>query len=130
MLITTKDLYEKNGNVLEKESNYTKLDIANNGWYGENESAKTNTYCGSVVNIKEENFARGFIANAYVTITYKEGTTTTVYSDNMSDTRSVAQVAYNMTQSEGGQAELNRLGETIKAMIEGWATKYNANQAQ
>lgn len=130
MLITTKDLYEKNGNVLEKESNYTKLDIANNGWYGENESAKTNTYCGSVVNIKEENFARGFIANAYVTITYKNGTTTTVYSDNMSDTRSVAQVAYNMTQSEGGQAELNRLGETIKAMIEGWATKYNANQAQ
>ena len=130
MLITTKDLYEKNGNVLEKESNYTKLDIANNGWYGENESAKTNTYCGSVVNIKEENFARGFIANAYVTITYKDGTTTTVYSDNMSDTRSVAQVAYNMTQSEGGQAELNRLGETIKAMIEGWATKYNANQAQ
>lgn len=130
MLITTKDLYEKNGNVLEKESNYTKLDIANNGWYGENESAKTNTYCGSVVNIKEENFARGFIANAYVTITYKDGTTTTVYSDNMSDTRSVAQVAYNMTQSEDGQAELNRLGETIKAMIEGWATKYNANQAQ
>lgn len=130
MLITTKDLYEKNGNVLEKESNYTKLDIANNGWYGENESAKTNTYCGSVVNIKEENFARGFIANAYVTITYKDGTTTTVYSDNMSDTRSVAQVAYNMTQSEGGQAELNRLGETIKAMIEGWATKYNANQTQ
>lgn len=130
MLITTKDLYEKNGNVLEKESNYTKLDIANNGWYGENESAKTNTYCGSVVNIKEDNFARGFIANAYVTITYKDGTTTTVYSDNMSDTRSVAQVAYNMTQSEGGQAELNRLGETIKAMIEGWATKYNANQAQ
>ena len=130
MLITTKDLYEKNGNVLEKESNYTKLDIANNGWYGENESAKTNTYCGSVVNIKEENFARGFIANAYVTITYKDGTTTTVYSDNMSDTRSVAQGAYNMTQSEGGQAELNRLGETIKAMIEGWATKYNANQAQ
>lgn len=130
MLITTKDLYEKNGNVLEKESNYTKLDIANNGWYGENESAKTNTYCGSVVNIKEENLARGFIANAYVTITYKDGTTTTVYSDNMSDTRSVAQVAYNMTQSEGGQAELNRLGETIKAMIEGWATKYNANQAQ
>lgn len=130
MLITTKDLYEKNGNVLEKESNYTKLDIANNGWYGENESAKTNTYCGSVVNIKEENFARGFIANAYVTITYKDGTTTTVYSDNMSDTRSVAQVAYNITQSEGGQAELNRLGETIKAMIEGWATKYNANQAQ
>ena len=130
MLITTKDLYEKNGNVLEKESNYTKLDIANNGWYGENESAKTNTYCGSVVNIKEENFARGFIANAYVTITYKDGTTTTVYSDNMSDTRSVAQVAYNMTQSEGGQAELNRLGETIKAMIEGWAPKYNANQAQ
>lgn len=130
MLITTKDLYEKNGNVLEKESNYTKLDIANNGWYGENESAKTNTYCGSVVNIKEENFARGFIANAYVTITYKDGTTTTVYSDNMSDTRSVAQVAYNMTQSEGGQAELNRLGEAIKAMIEGWATKYNANQAQ
>ena len=62
--------------------------------------------------------------------TYKDGTTTTVYSDNMSDTRSVAQVAYNMTQSEGGQAELNRLGETIKAMIEGWATKYNANQAQ
>ena len=48
----------------------------------------------------------------------------------MSDTESVAQVAYNMTQSEGGQAELNRLGETIKAMIEGWATKYNANQAQ
>ena len=130
MLITTKDLYEKNGNVLEKESNYTKLDIANNGWYGENESAKTNTYCGSVVNIKEENFARGFIANAYVTITYKDGTTTTVYSDNMSDTRSVAQVAYNITQSEGGPAELNRLGETIKAMIEGWATKYNANQAQ
>ena len=70
MLITTKDLYEKNGNVLEKESNYTKLDIANNGWYGENESAKTNTYCGSVVNIKEENSAKRFyckcICNNYL----------------------------------------------------------------
>ena len=34
-LITTFDLFSANGNVLDKDSKYTNLDIANSGWYND-----------------------------------------------------------------------------------------------
>ena len=88
MLITTNDIYENNSSALDLTSSYTMLNIVNEGWF--NESAMT--YCGAVANISEANYTRDFIARAYVTITYTDNTSVTVYS-GMSQTRSVSYVA-------------------------------------
>ena len=61
---------------------YAMLNIVNEGWF--DESAMT--YCGAVANISEANYTRDFIARAYVTITYTDNTSVTVYS-GMSQTR-------------------------------------------
>ena len=88
MLITTNDIYENNSSALDLTSSYTMLNIVNEGWF--DESAMT--YCGAVANISEANYTRDFIARAYVTITYTDNTSVTVYS-GMSQTRSVSYVA-------------------------------------
>lgn len=88
MLITANDIFENNNSVLDLTSAYTKLDIVNAGWA----NADTMTYCGAVANIVEQNYVRNFVARAYVTVTYTDGTSTTVYSD-MGSVRSVSQVA-------------------------------------
>ena len=91
MLITANDIYENNGSALDINSTYTLKNIVNSGWYLD----QTGTYCASIVNIAESNYIRNFIAKAYVTINYEDGTSTTVYS-NMSNVRSIAQVAQNL----------------------------------
>ena len=88
MLITANDIFENNNSVLDLTSAYTKLNIENSGWA----NADTMTYCGAVANIVEQNYVRGFIARAYVTVSYTDGTSTTIYSD-MGSVRSVSQVA-------------------------------------
>ncbi len=88
MLITANDIYENNSSALDLTSPYTMLNIVNEGWF--DESAMT--YCGAVANISEANYTRDFIARAYVTITYTDNTSVTVYS-GMSQTRSVSYVA-------------------------------------
>lgn len=88
MLITANDIFENNNSELYLTSAYTKLNIENSGWA----NADTMTYCGAVANIVEQNYVRGFIAKAYVTVSYTDGTSTTIYSD-MSSVRSVSQVA-------------------------------------
>lgn len=87
ILITTNDLFEKNYSTLDRNSTYAKLDIVNQGWY------KTEgVYCGAVVNISASNYIREFIARAYVTVNYVDGTSKTLYS-KMSDVRSIRWVA-------------------------------------
>ena len=88
MLITANDIYENNSSALDLTSPYAMLNIVNEGWF--DESAMT--YCGAVANISEANYTRDFIARAYVTITYTDNTSVTVYS-GMSQTRSVSYVA-------------------------------------
>ncbi|MFQ9514783.1 MAG: hypothetical protein ACLRZ9_03040 [Eubacterium sp.] len=102
MLITANDLYENLGNsTLDLSSTYPYKNIDNSGWFdvngnGVEDNDEIGTYCGSIVNIMESNYIRNFIARAYVTITYTDGETLTVYSKDMSSVRSIAQVAQNL----------------------------------
>lgn len=82
-LITTLDLYKTHGNTLTKESTstYTVLDIANNGWFGEESKKETGKFCGSIIKIQKENYGRKFIAVGYATINYSNGKSKTVYAD-------------------------------------------------
>ena len=88
MLITANDIYENNNSELTLASTYTVKNIVNSGWY----KGTIGTYCGSIVNIVESNYIRNFIAKAYVTVNYTDGTSTTVYS-GVSKVRSIAEVA-------------------------------------
>jgi hypothetical protein len=87
MLITANDIYENKGELIVN-AGYVVKDVENSGWYKNN----TGTYCGSIVNIAESNYIRKFIARAYVTFTYSDGTKETVYSE-MGDVRSIKKVA-------------------------------------
>ena len=88
MLITAKDIYEAHDSVLDLTSAYTTINVKNSGWYNGTEG----TFCASVCNIVESNYIRNFVAKAYVTITYTDGTSTTVYS-NVPEARSISYVA-------------------------------------
>jgi hypothetical protein len=88
MLITANDILENNQSNLDLTSAYKVLNVENQGWFEES----TMTYCGAVANISEANYTRDFIARAYVTVTYTDGTSVTVYS-GMSQTRNVSWVA-------------------------------------
>lgn len=76
-LITTFDLFSKNGNVLDKKSKYTKLDIANSGWYND----EVGKFCGSVIKIKTDNYEKKFVGVGYATITYHNGDKYSIYAD-------------------------------------------------
>ncbi len=88
MLITAKDIYEAHDSVLDLTSAYTTINVTNSGWYNGTEG----TFCASVCNIVESNYIRNFVAKAYVTITYTDGSSTTVYS-NVPEARSISYVA-------------------------------------
>lgn len=75
-LITKYDLYEKQSS-LKLDSDYTKLNVENSGWY----NSKVGTFCGSIVNIHKENYGEKYIAVGYATITYDNGKTMTIYAD-------------------------------------------------
>ena len=76
-LITTFDLFSANGNVLDKESKYTKLDIANSGWYDD----EVGKFCGSIIKIKTDNYEKKFVGVGYATITYHNGDKYSIYAD-------------------------------------------------
>ena len=76
-LITTFDLFSANGNVLNKESKYTNLDIANSGWYND----EVGKFCGSIIKIKTDNYEKKFVGVGYVTIKYNNGKTYSVCAD-------------------------------------------------
>ena len=80
-LITTLDLYRTNGNTLTKDSTYTVLNIANDGWFNDGTKTETGKFCGSIIEIKKENYGRKFIAVGYATIKYSDGSSKTVYAD-------------------------------------------------
>ena len=76
-LITTFDLFSANGNVLDKYSKYTNLDIANSGWYND----EVGKFCGSIIKIKTGNYEKKFVGVGYATITYHNGDKYSIYAD-------------------------------------------------
>lgn len=76
-LITTFDLFSANGNVLNKDSKYTNLDIANSGWYND----EVGKFCGSIIKIKTGNYEKKFVGVGYATITYHNGDKYSIYAD-------------------------------------------------
>ena len=109
MLITTNDLYGGNDSELSLTSTYDKFNIVNSGWFG-----TVGTYCGAIVNIGEENYTRRFIARAYVTVTYVDGTSVTIYS-GMTGARSIKEVAEMVKNTE---KEYNSLKTEQKQLID------------
>ena len=89
-LITAGDIYNdgKDGELTLKYAK-AKLNIVNSGWFNN----QTGVYCGSVCKIAESNYKREFVARAYVTINYADGTSETTYSNNMAPSRSIQKVA-------------------------------------
>lgn len=98
-LITTSDIYNegKNGE-LDLTYAKTKLNIVNSGWFNN----QTGVYCGSVCKIAESNYKREFVARAYVTINYADGTSDTFYSNNMAPSRSIQKVAQLLIEDNYG----------------------------
>ena len=116
MLITTSDI--RDGKALGIDSDYTKVNVVNSGWYNN----EVGSYCGSVINIAESNYAREFVARSYVIINYEDGTSRVEYSENHSEDRSIAQIAKAIQDSE----EYGSLTGTPKKWVDIYATKYVA----
>lgn len=100
-LITTLASYEHNGNTLTRDSKYTFLDIANDGWFNDGTKTETGKFCGSIIKIKKENYGRKFIAVGYATINYSNGDSKTVYANvTANNAKSIAYVAEQVEGSE------------------------------
>lgn len=104
-LITTLDLYKHNGNTLTKDSTYTVLDIANDGWFNDGTKTETGKFCGSITKIQSKNYGREFIAVGYATINYSNGdpknNSKTVYAEvTENNAKSIKYVAKKVQASE------------------------------
>ena len=122
-LISTRDLYNDNGEKLELDSKYTKINIVNTGWYDANKNKDytddVGNYCGSIVKIAKSNYKREFIAKAYATINY------TYYN---SDNGNSSVTVYSTTTDKNGN-EIDVVGRTINyvaAAIKNSITYYNS----
>lgn len=99
MLITTNDIYknysDSTGEGLEIDSDCSKMNIVNSGWFDMNGDGEgdVGVYCGSIMNVASTNYTREFIARGYVTIHYADGSTETIYDTEMSEPRSPKYVA-------------------------------------
>lgn len=114
-LITTLASYEHNGNTLTRDSKYTFLDIANDGWFNDGTKTETGKFCGSIIKIKKENYGRKFIAVGYATINYSNGDTKTVYAEvTENNAKSIEYVANEVQKSA---AYKNNYTDAQKAII-------------
>lgn len=96
MLITANDLFESHHSEINLLSDYTFVNIKNSGWFKTDDSLKTRTYFGTIINIVKSNYIRSFIARSYVTIHYNDGDEMTIYADILpaeDGIRSIQQVA-------------------------------------
>lgn len=115
-LITTLASYEHNGNTLTRDSKYTFLDIANDGWFNDGTKTETGKFCGSIIKIKKENYDRKFIAVGYATINYSNGGSKTVYANvTANNAKSIAYVAEQVKKSEA----YNKYKDIIDKYING-----------
>lgn len=115
-LITTLASYEHNGNTLTRDSKYTFLDIANDGWFNDGTKTETGKFCGSIIKIKKENYGRKFIAVGYATINYSNGGSKTAYANvTANNAKSIAYVAEQVKKSEA----YNKYKDIIDKYING-----------
>lgn len=118
-LITTNKIYtEKHEPTIGDSSIYKVgtdlIKIENNGWYNNQEGI----YYGSVVNIND--YETNFIARAYVTVKFEDGGTTTIYSE-MSDVRSIKEVANAILTTDNGKRYFGTLAVDKQALIKKFA---------
>ena len=104
-LITTLDLYKAHGYTLTmdstKDSTYTVLNIANDGWFNDGAKTETGKFCGSIIKIQSKNYGRAYIAVGYATIKYSDGSSKTVCADvTENNAKSIAYVAGKVKDSE------------------------------
>lgn len=100
-LITTLDLYKANENTLTKDSKYTFLDIANDGWFNDGTKTETGKFCGSIIKIQSGNYGRAYIAVGYATIKYSDGSSKPVYANvTENNAKSIQYVANKVKASE------------------------------
>lgn len=117
-LITTFDLFSANGNVLNKDSKYTNLDIANSGWYND----EVGKFCGSIIKIKTGNYEKKFVGVGYATITYHNGDKYSIYAD-VNETDNARSIYY--VANAVKEAGYKNCDATQKAIID----KYLAKEA-
>ena len=115
ILANAKESNETNANV---ETNVVKAIYAEDVTLGTYDETH-NSIIGSLVEIKEENTAKNYVARAY--IKFKNGEET--YSPTLSDARSVAYVANEFMNDKS--ADYAELCDEHKALISGWAAKLN-----
>lgn len=123
-LITTLDLYKHNGNTLTKDSTYTVLDIANDGWFNDGTKTETGKFCGSITKIQSKNYGREFIAVGYATINYSNGdpknNSKTVYADvTANNAKSIKYVAQKVKDSNKFDGYSAKQQDIIIKYIEG-----------
>lgn len=130
-IITASDILD-GGTVDDNfvKSNKLKLNIENNGWYGNT----VGTFCASIVELQEANYARDFVGVGYVTIKYNNNAEKTTYAPS-GTVRAVATVAQNIKNSkaiyQNGMTYYNYLKSLNKGydtIIETYAAATKNNQ--
>lgn len=130
-IITASDILD-GGTVDDNfvKSNKLKLNIENNGWYGNT----VGIFCASIVELQEANYARDFVGVGYVTIKYNNNAEKTIYAPS-GTVRAVATVAQNIKNSkaiyQNGMTYYNYLKSLNKGydtIIETYAAATKNNQ--
>lgn len=106
ILVTTDDILGEN--ELTAQSNAKKVDIKNKKgeWF-----SNPGVFCGSIINIKEANYPRSFVARAYASIDYSDETQSNQVYSEIKVKRSIAQVAHLIQQ--GGYQEIGAEDKTV-----------------
>ena len=115
ILANAKESNEPNANI---ETNVVKAIYAEDvtlGTYNETH----NSIIGSLVEIKEENTTKNYVARAFI----KFGNGEVTYSPTLSDARSVAYVANEFMNDKS--SDYAKLCDEHKSLISGWADKLN-----
>lgn len=116
ILVSTDDILGEAG--LKTDSDIKKVNIENNDgkWFGETPGE----FCGSIVNIVQQNYIRKFVARAYTYINYSNGDQLgTVYS-GISVNRSISNVA--KAVKDGGYAGID---EEYKSLVDSFIVETN-----
>lgn len=128
-IITASDILD-GGTVDDNfvKSNKLKLNIENNGWYGNT----VGTFCASIVELQEANYARDFVGVGYVTIKYNNNAEKTIYAPS-GTVRAVATVAQNIQNSKAIYQDGMTYYDYLKskgydAIIDTYAAATNNNQ--
>lgn len=124
-IITASDILD-GGTVDDNfvKSNKLKLNIENNGWYGNT----VGTFCASIVELQEANYARDFVGVGYVTIKYNNNKTKTIYAPS-GTVRAVATVAQNIMNSEAIYHDGMTYYNYLKSLNKGYDTIINTYAA-